>query len=72
MNTYLLAYIIGGVIFFVWACYDEIKTFVGEHRGTLILYGFASLIWPVITSLFLFDFIDDSVRRIVKRFRRRS
>ena len=71
MTLFFLFYFIGFICFFAWICYDELKSFVGEHKAALFLGLVASLFWPLCLLIILGDFLEDFFGRLVTRRARR-
>ena len=61
MRTAIIIYGIGALAFFVYICFDEVKSFVGEYKHSLFLGLVASLFWPLFAMAFLVGGFKDHI-----------
>ena len=67
MATAILTYFICGALFFAYLCWDEWRSFVGEHKPWLAVGLCASLVWPLFIAILVGDWVSTVIQETKRR-----
>lgn len=63
MTIVIWTYIIGGIVCFAYLSFEEIRSFVGEHKLSLLMGLVASIFWPILLAIIIGDYVTDWLER---------